>query len=50
MGKSKNVGSLGWGDSRVSIVLTIIIIFFVGYMIFSHREAKREKASTQTYN
>ena len=43
MGKSKSVGSLGWGNGRVGIYLTMIIIFFVSYMMLSHNEAKRER-------
>lgn len=38
MSKSKIVGGLGWGNGHVSIVLTLIIIVFVGYMTNSRRE------------
>jgi uncharacterized membrane-anchored protein len=43
MGKSKSVGGLGWGNGHVSIVLTIIIIIFVGYMMLSRKESRRER-------
>ena len=40
MSKSRAVGGLGWGDGRVAIILTIIIIFFVGYLAYSHKDIK----------
>ena len=40
MSKSRAVGGLGWGDGRVAIILTIIIIGFVGYLAFSHKDIK----------
>lgn len=43
MGKSHTVGGLGWGDGAVSFCLTILIVGFVGYMTFSHKEIKRER-------
>ncbi|MFI5271076.1 MAG: hypothetical protein ACHQT9_03470 [Candidatus Saccharimonadales bacterium] len=43
MGKSRSVGGLGWGDGRVSVVLTILIICLLAYMTFNRREAKRER-------
>jgi uncharacterized membrane-anchored protein len=42
MGKSKSVGSLAWGDGKVSIALSIIIVFVVLYMTLDRREVKRE--------
>lgn len=43
MGKSKVGGGLGWGNGHVGIVLSLIIIVFIGYMTFSRREARRER-------
>lgn len=42
MDKPKSVGGLGFGGGHVSLVLTVVIIGFVGYMSFSHKETKRE--------
>ena len=41
--KSRSVGSLGFGDGHVSIVLTIVIAIFLAYMTFDHSEAKQER-------
>ncbi|HUC95481.1 MAG TPA: hypothetical protein VMR76_00795 [Candidatus Saccharimonadia bacterium] len=46
IGKSKRVGSLGFGDGRVSILLTIFIVILVGYMVFDRREVRRESKLT----
>ena len=35
MGKTQNVGGLGWGDGPISLALFILIVIFVGYLSFS---------------
>lgn len=47
MSKRTVVGGLGWGDGRVAIVLTIIIIGFVAYLAISHTDDKtyRQRSS-----
>jgi uncharacterized membrane-anchored protein len=45
MSKSRAVGGLGWGDGRVAISLTIIIIVCVIYMSFGGHERKHEHSS-----
>ncbi len=41
-GKPKTAGGLGWGDGIVSLLLAILIVIFVGYMMFNREEAKHE--------
>jgi uncharacterized membrane-anchored protein len=43
MSKSPAVGGLGWGDGRVGVMLTIVIIGFVSYLALSHRDIKPEQ-------
>jgi uncharacterized membrane-anchored protein len=40
MGKPHSSGGLGFGDGHVSLVLTLLIVAFVGYMTVSHRTVK----------
>jgi len=42
MGKPKSVGGLGWGDGKVSIILSVLIIVIVLFMIYDKRETKKE--------
>ena len=37
------LGGLGLGDAKVSVVLTILIIFFVGYLTVTHKDMKGEQ-------
>src|SRR5579883_3197276 len=37
------LGGLGWGDEKISLVLTILIIGFVGYLTITHRDGKKER-------
>ncbi len=37
-----SLGGLGLGDEKVSLVLTILIIAFVGYLTVTHNDGKRE--------
>jgi uncharacterized membrane-anchored protein len=39
-GKSKAVGGLGMGDGTVSLILTAIIILFVGYLSITHTDSQ----------
>ena len=41
MGKPSSVGGLGWGQGRVSLSLTALIIGFVGYLAVSRRDVRR---------
>lgn len=40
MSKPKVTGGLGWGDGRVSLVLSVVIIMFVIYLSISRRDIK----------
>jgi uncharacterized membrane-anchored protein len=37
------LGGLGLGDAKVSVVLTILIIVFVGYLTVTHKDVKGEQ-------
>jgi uncharacterized membrane-anchored protein len=37
------LGGLGLGDAKVSVVLTILIIVFVGYLTVTHKDMKGEQ-------
>ncbi len=39
MGKPQAIGGLGYGDGPVALVLTILIIAFVGYLSLSHKDS-----------
>jgi uncharacterized membrane-anchored protein len=41
LSKSHAVGGRGYGDGHVAIVLTLIIICFVGYLSVSHKDVKQ---------
>jgi uncharacterized membrane-anchored protein len=41
MGKPASVGGLGWGQGRVSLSLTVLIIGFVAYLTVSRRDVLR---------
>lgn len=34
------LGGLGWGDGKIALVLTILIIGFVGYLTITHKDSK----------
>jgi uncharacterized membrane-anchored protein len=40
VGKPASVGGLGWGDGRVSLVLTLIIAVLVAYLAITHRDVQ----------
>lgn len=44
-GKSKSVSGLGYGDGIVAIILTILIILFVGYLTVSRVDVQRKSES-----
>lgn len=37
------LGGLGWGDGKIALVLTILIIGFVGYLTITHKDVKGER-------
>ena len=39
VGKS-SLGGLGWGDGKIALVLTVLIIGFVGYLTIAHKDVK----------
>ncbi|WP_284285850.1 hypothetical protein [Alicyclobacillus fastidiosus] len=39
-GKPHNISGLGYGDGVVSVVLTILIVVFVGYLTVSRRDVQ----------
>ncbi len=41
LGKSRTIGGLGYGDGRITIILTILIAIFVVYMTISRIDVKR---------
>ena len=47
MGKPSSVGGLGWGQGRVSLAFTILIIGFVGYLAISRRDVRRRPHITE---
>jgi uncharacterized membrane-anchored protein len=42
VGKSRDFGGLGLGTGWVSLVLTVVIIGFVGYLTVTHEDVKGE--------
>ena len=38
-----NLGGLGLGDTKVAVVLTILIIGFVGYLTITRKDMKGEQ-------
>ena len=42
-GRTQDLGGIGFGTGRTSIVLTILIILFVAYLIFTRKDIKNEK-------
>lgn len=48
MGKPKIDGGLGWGQGRVSLVLTVLIIGFVAYLAVSRTDVRRKRRVTAT--
>jgi uncharacterized membrane-anchored protein len=43
MGKAHSVGGLGWGDGSVSVVLSVIILCFVGYLSITRVDVEEER-------
>jgi len=39
-GKPPSITGLGYGDKSVSLVLTVLIVLFVGYLTVSHKDVK----------
>lgn len=39
-GKDHSFGGLGWGDGTVSIILTVLIVAFVGYLAATHTDVE----------
>jgi uncharacterized membrane-anchored protein len=37
------LGGLGWGDEKISLVLTILIIGFVGYLTITRKKSKEDR-------
>jgi len=42
-GRTQDLGGIGFGTGRTSIVLTILIILFVAYLTFTRKDIKSEK-------
>ncbi|HWY79169.1 MAG TPA: hypothetical protein VNW29_02320 [Candidatus Sulfotelmatobacter sp.] len=42
-GRTKDLGGIGFGTGRTSVVLTILIILFVSYLAFTRKDIKIEK-------
>jgi uncharacterized membrane-anchored protein len=40
--RKPSLGGLGLGDTEVALVLTILIIGFVGYLTITHKDSKHE--------
>jgi uncharacterized membrane-anchored protein len=45
LGKPTSSGGLGWGDGRVSLVLTAAIVCLVAYLAVTHRDIQRGPAA-----
>ncbi len=43
IGRAKNLGGLGVGTGQVSLMLTVLIIGFVGYLTITHKDIKSHK-------
>jgi uncharacterized membrane-anchored protein len=43
VGKPKVVSGLGWGDGRVSLVLTVVIVALVAYLAITRRDVQGER-------
>ena len=41
MGKPVSLGGLGWGQARVSLVLTTIIVCLVAYLAITRKDVQR---------
>ena len=41
-GRTKDTGGIGFGTGQTSIVLTLLIIIFVGYLTISHKDVKQK--------
>jgi uncharacterized membrane-anchored protein len=45
-GKSPSIGGLGFGDGRVALTLTVLIIGLVGYLAVTHKDIERGRQPT----
>ncbi|GCE23047.1 COG4705 family protein [Dictyobacter kobayashii] len=43
VGRSRDLGGLGLGTGQVSLVLTVLIVIFVGYLTVTHKDIKGEQ-------
>ena len=41
-GKAQSVGGLGWGDGVVALILTTLIVLFVGYLAYSRIDVEEK--------
>jgi uncharacterized membrane-anchored protein len=41
MGKAQSLGGLGWGDGLVTLGLTILIVGFVVFLTFTHKDVEK---------
>ncbi len=42
VGKPSNVGGLGWGDGRVSLILTAVIVCFVAFLAITRKDVQSQ--------
>jgi uncharacterized membrane-anchored protein len=43
VGKPRSISGLGWGDGRVSLVLTLIIVCLVTFLAVTRRDVQGER-------
>lgn len=46
MSKAPSSGGLGWGDGTISLLLTFLIIIFVGYLSITKKDIKKSKQAS----
>jgi len=46
VGKPQSASGLGWGDGRISLVLTVVIACLVAYLALTRKDVQRERAHT----
>jgi hypothetical protein len=47
VGKPTRVSGLGWGDGRVSLVLTVVIACLVACLVITHKDVQGERGQVQ---
>jgi uncharacterized membrane-anchored protein len=47
VGKAPSVSGLGWGDGRVSLALTLLIVCLVAYLAITRRDVQRHPAASR---